>query len=198
MRRVLSIVIAALLTALGAALAFDRGGWLAWLALVAGAVLLVKAALRPSPRDPWSCGGTALLWTVLWLGTYYYVISNWESGEVVELDIASTDGERTVRVWVVELAGAPTVYYDAEPELADALLSGAPVTLRRGGDVSVVRPRAAAADEVPGETAAAFEAAMERKYAPRTRATTVYYALLGRSRDRIGLLIDLSDCVDAC
>ena len=77
----------------------ERGGFIAWGALVGGGILAVKILRYPSARD--------LLWSLAlvfvpvlaWVGTYYYVIGTWESGEVVSLEFDTERGQHVARLW---------------------------------------------------------------------------------------------------
>ncbi len=182
-----------LLSLTGLLLVIERGGVLAWAALACG-LLMFTLSLVPSARvRPTIALTVAMLWVLAWAGTRYYVISTWESGEVVELTIATDLGAHTARTWVLDLDGAAVIYYDAEPEVVRALQSGRPLEFGRQGVVREQIPRTTLVDRMPaGEIARIFEL-MTAKYGDRNRATGVYYTMLGRSRDRVAVVISLTN-----
>ncbi len=183
--------IAALIAIVGAALAIDRGGVLAWLGVFLGPLLLIKIYARPSAQDLGLSIGVALVWSLAWGATIYYVISTWESGEVVELGIETPNGTHTARVWILDADKSTVLIYDAEPEIAKALMSGNPVSVRRNGVVSVKIPNATPIENVPeGEVNAIF-GLMEQKYGRRNFATDVFYNVLGGRRDRTVMVVKL-------
>ena len=169
----------------------ERGGLIAWITLLLGVALLLKIWRAPSRLDL-SAGVALLVVPVLvWIGAWYYVISTWESGEVVELAIPVDKGTHTARLWVMDMDPHPTVYYDAQPEVAQALLAGTPVKVTRAGTTTTGIPRAIRADALAGAEAERVLQAMMRKYGVRMSAANVYYLLLGRSRDRIAVVASL-------
>jgi len=87
------------------------------------------------------------------------------------------------------------MYYDAPPEVGHALLASAPITVDRGGQRLEGCADANAVDELPGEEVAALFAVMESKYEERNQATSVFYAVLGGERDRIGLVLRINECL---
>jgi len=183
--------IAALTTSVALVLLLDRGGLIAWGAFFSGVVLLAKIGLKPSRVDLGFSVGLATISVLAWIGTLYYVISTWESGEVVELNIDTSEGEHTARLWVLDNGGDPIVYYDAEPEVAKFLLAGKPLQFTRAGEVSTRVPRATQAEALPEGEANRILEAMETKYGDRNEAAGIYYSLLGRSRDRVALVVSL-------
>ncbi len=179
-----ALIIAALVAIAGIVLVAARGGILAWAGLAAGLMLFLKIYLRPSPKDVALSIGIAVIWALTWGATIYYVLSTWESGEVVELAIDTPNGTHTARVWVLDTDTSPVVIYDAEPEIAAALMSGKPVKFTRHGAVSVRRPEAVPAEKMPQEDLSTIYKLMDEKYGRRNVATDVYYSMLGRLRDR--------------
>ncbi len=174
------------------ALLIERGGLIAWLGVFIGVALLAKAWLKPGRRDLAISIALALLLVVAWFGSRYYVISTWESGEVVELVIPTNAGPHTARLWVLDIGEYPVVYYDAEPEVAAALLAGTPIQLTRKGEVSTRIPQTRLVDTLPEAEANEVLAGMETKYGERNNAAVVYYLMLGRSRDRIAVVASLA------
>lgn len=136
-------------------------------------------------------GGLATVSVLAWVGTLYYVISTYESGEVVELAIDTRNGTHTARLWVLEIGAIPVVYYDTEPEVAKSLLAGTPLQFTRGGVVSTRTPKATQVDALPEDEANLILEVMGDKYGDRMTAADVYYLLLGRPRDRVAVVANL-------
>ncbi len=172
-------------------LVVDRGGLLAWIGVILGSLLLLKILLWPSRRDAILSIAIPAVWAVSWVGTWAYVVSTWESGEVVQLEVAD---DHTARVWVLDASDGPTMYYDAPPDVADSLLAGAPVSMTRNGRVSQGCAAVSRVEEVPEERLQNLIDQMERKYENRTTATDVFYLMLGVKRDRVGLIITPGPC----
>ena len=121
----------------------------------------------------------------------YYVISTWESGEVVELAIDASSGVHTARLWVLDVGAHPLVYYEAEPEVGQSLLAGKPLQFTRAGKVSTRVPKARRVDDVPEDESSRILAAMEAKYADQNSAAVIYYLMVGSPRDRVALVANL-------
>ncbi len=170
-----------------------RGGLIAWVAGIAALLLLAKQRWRPTPRDVRQALMLTILAPMAWLGTFFYVISTYESGEVVELAIDTQDGPRNVRLWVMEVAGEAGVYIDAEPQIAASLLAGKSVQVSRAGVSTTRIPRARMVDDMSTDEADAVLAAMGQKYGSRMTAADLYYVLLGRPRDRVALFVSLPE-----
>ncbi|MCR9277025.1 MAG: hypothetical protein NXH85_03550 [Pseudomonadaceae bacterium] len=186
----LAIGIALCLGLAGVFLIVQRNGLLAWLGLLLGAGLCLKALRRPARTDPYLTGAVAALWAVTWAGVFYYVIATWEGGEVVELTVETAQGEHSARTWIMEDSDQLLVYYDAPGPIAQALVSGAPLTVLRDGAPLVVTGYTAALEEdVSEQEADRVFALMADQYGDKTDAATVFYGLLGRSRDRLGVVI---------
>ena len=184
---------AALMAIAGLVLVMERGGVLAWTGCIVGLFLSIKSMYRPSAMDAAFVLGSCIMWPLAWFATNYYVISTWESGEVVELIIPIPGGEHTVRTWVLDDDKSALIYYDAEPEVVSALQSGNPVRFSRGGvDRSLVAKVTLVNDLQPERTIRIFDL-MNIKYGDRNAATGVYYTLLGRSRDRIAIIVELEN-----
>ena len=185
--------IAFAITAIAAVLAADRGGLIAWSAVLLGAAALLKIWLRPSRNDLAFSFGVAALPVVAATGTFHYVISTWETGEVVELAIDTATGTHTARVWVLDIDSQPVIYYDAPTEAANSLLAGTPLRFTRGTKTSSRIPAATRAEELPEDDANRIFEAMASKYAERVDAADIYYALLGRSGERIAVVATLTE-----
>ncbi len=173
----------------GLFLVAERGGVLAWAGFIVGALMLATSLLRPAATGMKSVLAVAMIWGLAWAGTTWYVISTWESGEVVELVIPLTDGSHTARLWVLDLDDSAIIYYDAEPQIASALLSGIPVRFKRRGKEQTLMPETSLADDVPAARMDQLFGLMTEKYEWRNTATDIFYTLLGRSRDRVAVII---------
>lgn len=191
--RSIAFLTAGLTAVIGLVWLTDRGGLIAWVTFLISVALLAKIWLRPSRIDLGMSIGLVTVSALTWLGVWYYVISTWETGEVVELVIQSGEDTRTARVWVLDIGGDPVIYYDAEPEVALSLLAGNPVKLRRSGEISRRIPRATEVDALPEEESSLLFEAMLAKYGERVGAADIYYLMLGRSRDRVAVVATLAE-----
>ena len=97
-----------------------------------------------------------------------------------------------MRLWVLDIEAEPIVYYDADPEVAESLLTGKPVQFARAGEVSTRVPKATRVDALPQDEANEILEAMEAKYGALNGAATMYFAMLGRSRDRVAVIVNLA------
>ncbi|MBY0401022.1 hypothetical protein K2X89_12045 [Myxococcota bacterium] len=185
------MAVAVVLLASGAALVMDRGGILAWAGTVLGAILLAKSTWKPGRMDLWIGLVAAGLWLAVWAGTAHWVISTWESGEVIELAIETPEGPHTARIWVLDVDGAEVAVYDAEPDVAEALRSGRPIRVKRGEVLRTMSVEARPVDSVDPIEVERLFGAMGEKYGERNTATDVFYSVLGRPRNRIILLLRL-------
>lgn len=131
----------------------ERGGLIAWSALGIGLALLAKVLLKPTKHDLALNTALATAIVLAWFGTFYYVISTFESGEVVELEIDTSNGVHTARVWVLDIGTDPLVYYDTDPVVANALLAGTPLQFTRSEKVTTRIPEATPFDELPEDEA---------------------------------------------
>lgn len=183
---------AAAATLLAAAyLVVERGGLLAWIGVVLAALLLIKMLSRPARRDMVLAVSTLTVWILAWPVTWYYVMSTWESGEVVDVETA---GGHTARVWVLDMSDGPTMYYDAPPDIARNLLAGTPVSVTRAGRVQQGCVAASRVEDISNERLQDLYSEMEQKYQGLNQATEVFYTVLGGERDRIGVLMKLGPC----
>ena len=89
--RKVAVFLAGLTTVIALVLLIDRGGLIAWCALFFGVALLAKVWLKPSKLDLGLAIGVAIIPALAWVGTFYYVIYTWESGEVVELAVDTSE-----------------------------------------------------------------------------------------------------------
>ena len=186
-----TIGVASCIFVAAAILVVYRGGLLAWIGVVLGILLLLKTLFRPSPRDAVLSVAILAIWTLSWGAAWNYVVSTWESGEVVQLELT---GGHTARLWVVDMSDGPFMYYDAPPDVARQLLAGAPISVTRNGQVRRGCATSIRVRELPKDRYQEMYDQMEAKYEGRNTATAVFYSVLGGRRDRIGLLIELSPC----
>lgn len=189
---VIAIGVALIVLVAGAVMIYLRGGILAWLGLMVGTGLLLLLWFRPSKKDLLLSLTISIFWALLWPAIFYYVILTWESGEVVELTIDTSEGDHVVRTWVLEEPGALKFYYDAPAPAAKALISGANLTIMRGGkplafDSYTVHQ----ADEMPQEKVNQVLELMAVQYGDANDATDIFYGFLGRARDRVGIVVEI-------
>ena len=175
-------------------LVYLRGGGLAWSGVIVSVLLLAKHVALPSRRDVFVVLGFAALWAASWPAAWAYVRSTWESGEVVEIDVRISDESHAARVWVLDVDGDWLMYYDAPPRIAQALIAGAPMTVERGERRMEGCANATRVSDMPSEERDALLAVMEAKYGEQGHATTIFYAVLGGRKDRIGLALRVEDC----
>ena len=190
----IAIVIASLTTLVALGLVIDRGGLIAWLTLILGAAFVAILIFRPISgiKAVVLSAMLAVIPSALWIGTVKYVIKQWESGEVVELLIDTEQGPHTARLWVFNIDHREAVYYDADPEVAHALLAGKPLQFTRAGNVSTRIPAATRVDTLPEEQANQILESMQTKYGELNSAATIWYVMLGSPNDRIPVVVYLS------
>ena len=190
----IALVIAALTILIAVVVVIDRGGLIAWSTLILGIALAAKLIFRPSQgkREIVLSIALAIIPALLWVGTVQYVISQWESGEVVELTIETDQGAHTARLWVLDINDQAVVYYDADPAAAHALLAGRPLQFSRGDQVSTQIPQATRVDDLPEGQANQILATMQTKYGALNSAATVWYVMLGSPGDRIPVVVYLN------
>ena len=173
-------------------LTVTRGGIIAWTSLILALGLGLKAWFRPKTVDVALACTLGIASLAAWIGTQQYVIATWESGEVVELTMQTSQGSHTARLWVLDIGSNPIVYYDAPPAAADALLAGQPVVFTRAGESSSRIPLATPVEALPEEESSRVLETMNTKYGDRNDAAFIYFALLGRARDRVALVVELT------
>lgn len=189
----LALVVAGLTGLVGFVLLVERGGLIAWTAFLVGFVLLIKVWRRPARFDLGLSVALVVVCTVAWIVTHAYVISTWESGEVVELMIDTQEETHTVRLWVLEMGLAPVVYYEADPAAAKSLLAGKPVQFTRNGKVSTRIPKAIPVNSMSQDDVSRVFEAMNNKYGERNNAAIIYFVLLGHARDHVALVVSLAE-----
>ena len=188
--RIVAAIVATLLMFASAYLIYQRGGVLAWLGAVLGAGLLLKALLRPAPTDLPVALTLSTMWMISWAAIFYYVISTWETGEVIELTIELPEGNHVARTWIIEAPEALILYYDAPATAGAALVSGAPIKVKRGNEPFLFSQYSAAeVKDMQESEINAVLALMAKKYGDLNDAADIYYGFLGRSRDRIGIVV---------
>lgn len=193
-RKSQATIVAFLIGAVGLLIALDRGGVLAWAGCILGIALLLKISLRPSRIDLLASIGAAAIWALAWVGTIYYVVSVWESGEVVVLAVEMPNETHTVRVWVVDIDESLVLYYDAEPEIAEAMISDQQVSVTRADQLlEFTRVDVRTADDVPEAELNQIFQLLEDKYGSRNEASALYAMMVGRSRDRVGVVLTLAN-----
>ena len=193
-RKSQATIVAFLIGAVGLLIALDRGGVLAWAGCILGIALLLKISLRPSRIDLVASIGAAAIWALAWVGTIYYVVSVWESGEVVVLAVEMPNETHTVRVWVVDIDESLVLYYDAEPEIAEAMISDQQVSVTRADQLlEFTRVDVRTADDVPEAELNQIFQLLEDKYGSRNEASALYAMMVGRSRDRVGVVLTLAN-----
>lgn len=189
----IALAVAGLVLVAGLYLVFERSGLIAWAALLLGAGMMAKAGFKPAKGDVGLSLGLAIVLIVAWIGTFYYVISTYESGEVVELELDTIKGQHIARVWVFEVGSDLVVYYDAPPDAAEALLAGTPFQFTRDGETSSRLPHAKEVDGLPEEEANEILTAMTTKYGDRMTAADISYLVLGRDRDRVAVIVKINE-----
>ena len=189
--RTISLILAAATTVAAVVLLLDRVGVVAIVALLMGLGLAVKVWFRPGKNDLLLSIGLVAIPIIAWFGTVQYVISTWESGEVVELVIDTDAGPHTARLWVMDLGEHPTVYYDAEAEAAASLLAGKPLQFTRAGETTTRTPVATRVEDLSEAEANLVLAAMQEKYGDRNDAATIWYVMLGQSQKKVPVVVNL-------
>jgi len=178
----LATIVFGILLIVAACLLWYRGGLLAWLGAGFAVIGLAKTLIRPATIDLKLALGASVLWALAWAAAAYYVISTWEQGEVVELDIDTAHGVHSARTWIVDDADGPVVIYDTHPDVVAALGQGNRVVLTRGEVVREVAPIIIPDDALELEH---IYALFEDKYARLNIATERFYSWMGRRRGRV-------------
>lgn len=188
----IAIGIASMLLIAGIILIYERNGVLAWLSLILGAGIILKAWYRPSNLDLPLAIATPLVIAAAWGNIFYYVISTWETGDVVELNIQTSEGSHIARTWILEEPEALVLYYDAPGLIANALTNGASLQVtRNGNELNFDSYTATREDEMTsGEIDHVFNL-MSEKYGDRVDAADIFYGFLGRASDKVGVVIRL-------
>jgi len=190
--RYLECAVALVLFIVSALLIYHRGGGLAWLGLLLGAGLLVKAWRRPSARGPLIGLSIVTIWVLAWPAVFYYVISTWETGEVVELSIRTINGEHTARTWIMESPDSYILYYDAPKKVARALIANTELKISRDGVIAdFVEYSARPVGTLSLQKREQVTDLMSSKYGNRNTSTDIYYGFLGQSKSKTGVLIEI-------
>lgn len=192
--RLLAASLAGVVTLIALTLLVHRGGLITWCAFLGGCAILLKLMFKPAGNELFLALVLGVASLLLWIGSFVLIISLWESGEVVELSVDTRDGVRDLRLWVLEIEGQLTIYHDAEPVVAESLLSAAPVRLILGQKESIRIPLAQKVTDISDEQAEHVLRAMANKYGYRNLAATIYYVLLGLPRNRVPVVARLLQC----
>lgn len=189
----LPIIIAALAIAIAGYFAITRGGLVAYGALVLFAVVLAKCLLAAGKWDLRLSIG-ALVVTIAALGaSIALVYTTWESGEVIELRINTDTGIHSVRTWIMDDDGVPTVIYDLDPFVLEQMTRHPEVSVTRRGTVRGYRAQAVTLGQADADLVERISRLMDVKYRDETWATDVFYIMLGREAGREVAIIRLLD-----
>ena len=182
------------MAAIGIMLIIQRGGVFSWVIGATGILLLLENFFLPKPINPRNTLVSVAILAITWIATYGLIIGVWETGEVAELQIKVKGEEHNVRVWLAEIDESIGIYYDADPHIAESLLSDPRLKLIRGdkliefSNVEII-PVASAPNEKVNQLFEQWEA----KYGSRNLATPIYSFMFGRNRNRIGLMLTLNE-----
>ncbi len=177
-RDLLSVVAAVALMLVSVALGLYQGGALAWLGAGLGSLFVAKSILIPSARDRLAVGVVWGIWLLAWPAIFFYVVSVWEQGEVVELSIQAGEKTHSVRTWVMDDEESPVVFYDAPGSVVQDWIDAERIQVKRGAETSAFRPSTVLASELPEADVERVTALVEQKY-----------GALGRTPDRVTLVI---------
>ncbi len=173
-----------------------RGGLVFWAALLMTAAWAVKSVMRPGGRDLAGVMSIGVLAAISWAGISAWVFSTWESVEVVTVAVPMEGGEQTVRTWIMDEREHPWIIYDADANVADALLAGANISVTRDGITTPYAVDVSLYDEMtPEESAPLFDEYLA-KYGEVDFINNVFYGLLGRKRGRVVLILELQALSD--
>ncbi len=173
-----------------------RGGLVFWAALLMTAAWAVKTVMRPGGRDLAGVMSIGVLAAISWAGISAWVFSTWESVEVVTVAVPMEGGEQTVRTWIMDEREHPWIIYDADANVADALLAGANISVTRDGITTPYAVDVSLYDEMtPEESAPLFDEYLA-KYGEVDFINNVFYGLLGRKRGRVVLILELQALSD--
>ena len=159
-------------------MAYARLGLLPWFGILLCALGLFVTRNQTGRRALFSATSLFIVIAASWTGTLFYVYSNWESGEVVDI---SLDDATRFRTWVVSDGKQEIVIYECPPEHQASLTNSTKAALTKGGgsyQVNVNAVPVALDSEALGQVYGLYES----KYAAQSRATDVYYLLVGPKR----------------
>ncbi len=186
-----ALILAAIMILLFTAIVAQRGGLVFWTALVVTAAWAGKILVRPGGRDLAVIIGIGALTAMSWGGISAWVFSTWESVEVVTVEVPMEGRVQTVRTWIMDERDPPWIIYDADANVADALLAGTNISVIRNGITTPYAVDVSLYDEMtPEESAPLFDEYMS-KYGEVDFINNVFYGLLGRKRGRVVLILEL-------
>lgn len=159
-------------------LVYQRTGLLPIVGAALGGLGLALTAFLQGKKLAYSLIGIVLAVVMAWTGSIYFVFSTWESGEVVEIQF---DDNIVVRTWVVEEGGQEVVIYDCPPEWTSQVAGSTSVTVQRGSEQYLADLRVVDAGMGSDELNKVY-ALYEEKYTSQSRATEIYYLMIGPRR----------------
>ena len=192
-KKLIAAIIAGLISLLGIVLIWQRGGLFAWIFSITGALLLIEIVIRSRTTMLKNTMVTACTLTALWLLTYGSIIGIWETGEVAELKIDTGSEEHQVRVWLLDVEDNIEIFYDAEPDVAEFLLSEPKVSLVRNDQpLEFLKVEISTLETAPAEKMNQIFELWNEKYGSRNLATPIYSLMFGRAKDKVALILTLT------
>ena len=192
-KKLIAAIIAGLISLIGIALIWQRGGIFAWIFSITGALLLIEIVIRSRTTMLKSTMVTACTLTALWLLTYGSIIGIWETGEVAELKIDTGSEEHQVRVWLLDVNDNIEIFYDAEPDVAEFLLNEPKVSLVRNDQtLEFLKVEISTLETAPAEKMNQIFELWNEKYGSRNLATPIYSLMFGRAKDKVALILTLT------
>ena len=191
-KKLITAIIAGLISLLGIVLIWQRGGLFAWIFSITGALLLIEIVIRSRTTMLKNTMITACTLTALWLLTYGSIIGIWETGEVAELKIDTGSEEHQVRVWLLDVNDNIEIFYDAEPDVAEFLLNEPKVSLVRNDQtLEFLKVEISTLETAPAEKMNQIFELWNEKYGSRNLATPIYSLMFGRAKDKVALILTL-------
>ena len=192
-KKLITAIIAGLISLLGIVLIWQRGGLFAWIFSITGALLLIEIVIRSRTTMLKRTVVTACTLTALWLLTYSSIIGIWETGEVAELKIDTGSEEHQVRVWLLDVDDNIEIFYDAEPDVAEFLLNEPKVSLVRNDQtLEFLKVEISTLETAPAEKMNQIFELWNEKYGNRNLATPIYSLMFGRAKDKVALILTLT------
>jgi hypothetical protein len=182
-KRVISATLFASMLMVSLFLVLERQGWLPWAGVVLGGVGLVLMAVLHGRNSLYCFGLFSSVLVIAWAGVASYVFSTWESGEVVEILIAEPDSKMSFRTWVVDRDGTEIAIYECPPEARSTLESNEVVLVDRQTARYTAELDAVPAERLNANDLNEIYALFREKYGDKSRATKLYYLLMGARRD---------------
>lgn len=159
-------------------LAYARLGLLPWFGILLSALGLLLTRNQTGGRALASATSIFIVIAASWTGTLFYVYSNWESGEVVDITL---DGTTTFRTWVVSDGQQDIVIYECPPEHHALVVRSTEVTVRRAETSYRASLRSISVGIDSKELAEVYDL-YEAKYSSQSLATDFYYLFIGPKR----------------